>query len=152
MLPVPDPFPTADTLHLVATAAPDTVRCVLRKILAAPPVVRLADNHRATVEIVLAEALNNIAEHAYADAPGQVGITLTIGRAGLECDLVDQGLPMPDARLPAGLLPRFDPGELALLPEGGFGWHLIRRLTRDLAYRRSAAGNHLHFVIPPESP
>ena len=152
MLPVPDPFSRADTLHLVATATPDAVRDVLRKILAAPPVLRLPDDHRATVELVLAEALNNIAEHAYAEAPGQVGITLPIGRAGLECDLVDQGRPMPEAQLPAGLLPRFDPGDLAQLPEGGFGWHLIRRLTRDLAYRRSAAGNHLHFVIPPESP
>ena len=33
------------------------------------------------------------------------------------------------------------------LPEGGFGWALIRDMTRDLTYRRQGRMNRLSFVI-----
>lgn len=148
MLQVPDPFPSANVLHLTLVATPETVRETLRQIMAAPPVNRLASDHRATVEIVLAEALNNIVEHAYPSAPGSVSLTLVATARGLECQLVDHGAPMPDATLPAGQLPTFDPATLETLPEGGFGWYLLRSLTSALTYQRKAGANHLRFTVP----
>lgn len=102
---------------------------------------------RRTVELVLAEVLNNVAEHAYAEGPGPVAITLTPGQAGLFCLVVDQGSAMPDGHLPDGLLPDAA-ASLEDLPEGGFGWHLIRSLTHDLAYARTGGCNRLSFLVP----
>jgi serine/threonine-protein kinase RsbW len=34
------------------------------------------------------------------------------------------------------------------LPEGGFGWFLIRELTKDLQYVRHEDQNRLTFSIP----
>ena len=54
---------------------------------------------------------------------------------------------MPGGFLPEGRLPQTDlPG--TDLPEGGFGWHLIRSMTRDLQYRRRRGTNRLNFLIP----
>lgn len=91
--------------------------------------------------------LNNVAEHAYAGGPGQIEVTLALCRAGLSCTVVDAGLAMPGGALPLGVL--VDTADLALadLPEGGFGWHLIRSLTSDLNYARDRGHNHLSFLI-----
>ena len=55
---------------------------------------------------------------------------------------------MPGGRPPAGRLPDGADCALVDLPEGGFGWHLIRTLTRDLAYVRSGGCNRLSFLLP----
>jgi serine/threonine-protein kinase RsbW len=52
---------------------------------------------------------------------------------------------MPGGELPQGCLPEAAPPDF---PEGGFGWHLIRSLTADLTYARSAGQNRLSFLIP----
>ena len=103
----------------------------------------LKPHDRGTVEIVLAEVLNNIAEHAYANAPGVIDIEIQITDSHLLCRFVDTGLPMPYAVLPDGVLPSLD-GEL---PEGGFGWHLIRALSHDLIYRRDGERNLLTLTL-----
>lgn len=160
MPPVPDPAPIAKPdaapvavpAHagqtLVFTADPAAVRGALATLLAAPPILGLAADDRGTVELVLAEVLNNVAEHAYAGGSGPVEVDLRATAGGLACRIADVGLGMPDGRLPAGLLPSADPGAADDLPEGGFGWHLIRSLTADLTYARSAGQNRLTFLIP----
>lgn len=148
MPPVPDPGPRAPDLRLVLPASPDQVRAALARITAAPPLAGLPDDRRATVELVLAEVLNNVAEHAYAAGPGLVDVALWVGATNLSCEIVDSGAAMPQGRLPEG---RLAPGAglpLAEQPEGGFGWHLIRSLTRDLDYDRTDGRNRLRFVIP----
>ncbi len=59
---------------------------------------------------------------------------------------------MPGGQPPAGHLPRVAApppgGGVGDLPEGGFGWSLIRTLTTDLSYSRQAGRNELHVVIP----
>lgn len=142
MLPAPDPFAQADTHDLVLRAEPASVRAALRGITSVPPVADLTADQRATVELVLAEVLNNVAEHAYAERSGHVAVTVVLVPAGLACEVVDEGAAMPGGTLPAGRLPDDD------LPEGGFGWHLIRTLTRDLTYRRQRGTNRLGFLIP----
>jgi serine/threonine-protein kinase RsbW len=78
------------------------------------------------VELVLAEVLNNVAEHAYAGGSGPVEVGLAPRPCGIACRIVDSGLAMPNGQLPRGTCHRSTPGDL---PEGGFGWHLIRSLT-----------------------
>jgi serine/threonine-protein kinase RsbW len=56
---------------------------------------------------------------------------------------------MPNGKLPEGGLPDVGPPDF---PEGGFGWHLIRSLTADLTYARSAGQNRLSFLIPLTQP
>jgi serine/threonine-protein kinase RsbW len=146
MPPAPDPAPEADmggqSFQLVIAADPLSVRDGLACLTAAAPVANLPADHRATTELVLAEVLNNVAEHAYPLGGGTVAVSLRLTGIGLSCLVADTGLPMPDGTLPKGFLPRVD------LPEGGFGWHLIRSLTQNLHYARSDGQNRLSFVIP----
>lgn len=99
-------------------------------------------------ELVLAEVLNNIVEHALAGQPdGRIDIDIAAAPSGLTCCIRDNGRAMPGGVLPSGELPDICV-DLADMPEGGFGWHLIRSLTSDLTYRRSADGNALSFIVP----
>ncbi len=101
-----------------------------------------------TGEQVLAEALNNVVEHAHADRNyGRIDIETTFSRAGLAFCIRDDGAPMPDEELPMGKLAELSGGRDDL-PEGGFGWVMIRTLTRDLLYMRQDGWNQLNFRIP----
>ncbi|UXX82454.1 ATP-binding protein [Roseovarius pelagicus] len=102
------------------------------------------------VEVVLAEALNNIVEHAF--GPGMLGtIRLEImpGIDSVICEIHDNGAPLPDNALPPGIPPAVDVPR-AELPEGGFGWYIIRRLTTDLHYARLDNENRLSFKVRGE--
>ena len=66
----------------------------------------------------------------------------------LKVSVYDQGLPMPDEHLPKGELAPLIDGED--LPEGGFGWFLIRTLTLDLEYERDGSFNKLRFAVQAE--
>jgi serine/threonine-protein kinase RsbW len=143
----PDRF--QDPPSLVFTADPAAVRAALARLLAAAPVQGLAEDDRGTVELVLAEVLNNVAEHAYAGGSGPVEVGLCATPLGIACRIVDKGFAMPGGKLPDGTLPDVAPPDF---PEGGFGWHLIRSLTADLTYARSAGQNRLSFLIPLTAP
>lgn len=150
MPPAPDPDPRPADLHLTFPASPAVVRDALARMMATAPLLGLSDTRRGTAELVLAEVLNNIAEHAYADHAGLITVSLRAGSRGIACLVVDLGAPMPGGVLPDRGLPARAGLALADLPEGGFGWHLIRSLTRDLAYRRIAGANRLSFLLPCE--
>lgn len=103
----------------------------------------LEPNRAGDVEIALAEAINNVVEHAYASPdPGDVRVLCSLRPAHLDIRICDTGSPLPKSRVPSGLavdvsVPRAD------LPEGGFGWFLIRELTSDIRYDRCGLINHL---------
>ncbi len=98
-----------------------------------------------TVELVLAEALNNIAEHAYAQLPpGPVQIDANLISGSLTVRLRDCGHLLPNAVMPEGRLPDTDV-PLESLPEGGFGWFLIHNLTQHLSYQHVGGENHLEL-------
>lgn len=101
------------------------------------------DDTAGSVELVAAEALNNIVEHAYPDAQaGQIEIGAYIDPSMLYLTIIDAGGPMPDTRPP----PRAEaqqPDSLCELPEGGFGWSIIRQLCEEVQYRRHGQQNHL---------
>lgn len=99
-----------------------------------------------SVSIILAEACNNVVEHAYEDgSPGQIYLSLRLRGQSLLCELRDDGRPMPNGRPPAGTHQETDKARLETMPEGGFGWLLIRELVRDLVYDRTDGQNILIF-------
>lgn len=101
-----------------------------------------------TIELVLAEALNNVVEHAYREAPDNV-FELGCSVCGTDVcfRIIDQGVAMPGLALPEGKLPSADL-PIEDLPEGGFGWHLIHLLTEELVYHRRDDRNQTSFIIP----
>lgn len=143
---------TASSAHarvLRITADAPAVRDVLSGLPAWPPFAALIADTRDVIELVLAEALNNIVEHAYVEASGPVLIGLDPIPKGLIVTIYDQGRPMPGGHLPEGQLRTHDSdGELA---EGGFGWFLIRALTTALSYRRQGGANVLCLRFAGES-
>jgi len=130
-------------------AAPGEVRgalVTLQEWLAAADVPAPA---AVNVEIALAEALNNIVEHAHAGLePGWIILGFRRTEAAVELELIDRGRPMPGHRLPDSR-----PPPLAVprdeLPEGGFGWELIYALSDSVSYRRENGENrhHLRFAL-----
>lgn len=136
------PYPS---ISLVLAANPLAVRAALQALFDGFPLNTLDDDARGTVEIVLAEVLNNIVEHAYADFSGDIALTIDQIGTSLQCCFRDSGRAMPDSTLPKGNLQPFDGCHDA--PEGGFGWHLIRALASDLSYRREGESNLLQFRL-----
>lgn len=100
---------------------------------------------RANAELILAEALNNICEHAYRGGGGPVELVIDMRSQGLDCVLRDRGHSLPGATLPGRDPPPIDPPDN--LPDGGFGWHIIRCLASDICYRRAAGWNRLSFRV-----
>ncbi|MBN2631373.1 MAG: ATP-binding protein [Rhodobacteraceae bacterium] len=134
-----------DSTRLVIPSTPLAVRQALRALFDGLMTGAITQTARDAAQIVLAEALNNVVEHAYAQSPGEIEVTVTFSATGLVCSITDAGLPMPGACLPPGdLAPLPKTGDL---PEGGFGWHLIRALSQDLHYRREEGRNLLSFRI-----
>jgi len=129
-------FPAGDTETRAALLA---VRDSLRR-------AGLAEDDLSSAELILAEALNNIVEHAYASSEGLVDLNIELRRDGLFCVIRDHGKAMPNGRAPDPPLPRINPP--CELPEGGFGWHIIRSLTTQLGYRQEEGWNALSFVVP----
>lgn len=97
----------------------------------------------ADVRIALAEAINNVVEHAYAGTtPASVKVHCRLHQNWLEILISDTGNPLPGFRVPEGA-----PAPLGErredLPEGGFGWFLIHQLTSEIRYDRSEGCNRL---------
>lgn len=95
------------------------------------------------LRLCLAEALNNIVEHAYCGAEGKpIYADVHLKRTGYEVLLIDEGRPMPDGEAPDGEI-EFDEDDLSALPEGGFGWMLIRSEMDLVEYERREGCNVL---------
>lgn len=101
-----------------------------------------------TIELVLAEVLNNIVEHAYppTSSGGPIVICCAQKTDGLFVQIKDCGKAMPDGQLPLGNLAPMG-AEIDDLPEGGFGWFLIQHLARDVTYQRVDNENHLKMRL-----
>ena len=103
------------------------------------------------IQIALAEAVNNIVEHAYAgERPGQVRLTYEKADGALTICLEDDGRPFEGGTPPDGAPANLDV-PMEDMPEGGFGWFLIRTLTRDLAYARQEGTNRLMLTFDLQS-
>jgi serine/threonine-protein kinase RsbW len=144
---IPPPDPSQNAIIQIAST-PIAVRDALRNIMVHPAMMRLSEDARGNADLALAEALNNIVEHAYDSEDGQIELRLRWQPGRLFCDFRDAGLPMPNCTLPKGLAQSVEDDQA--LPEGGFGWFLIRELTENLMYQRIGACNHLSFQLNVE--
>ncbi len=145
---------TQRSFHLEAMGTPETVREILGDLRARVQALGVDEDHCGTVEIAMAEALNNIIEHAY--APGFAGplwLDVQLGEGRLVIKTRDTGHPLPGLDLPKRALPDAS-GPLDSLPEGGFGWFLIQDLTETVEYTRKENENRLTlvFAINPIDP
>lgn len=135
--------PDADILaELCLPAIGDATPVILARIdaaLAGSP----ASQTRDTIRIVLAEALNNISEHAYRGMRlGAVAVRVELSRSGLIATLTDWGRGFPDGVVPDGAAP--DPEALC---EGGYGWFMIRAMASAVEYERIAGRNRLRLIL-----
>ncbi|MCV2892490.1 ATP-binding protein [Lentibacter sp. XHP0401] len=123
------------------------VREALAELICKLKGMDLSADDIGSVEVVLGEVLNNIVEHAYGTQNTGL-IAVSLKRAGhvLRFHVLDEGGNLPSEGLPDGRLPPLD-GPLDALPEGGFGWYLVRNLAFDLAYKRVGETNELAFSI-----
>jgi serine/threonine-protein kinase RsbW len=136
-----------DDLRLIFPGTAEAVRKALMKMVSDLQQLDLDAEKIGSIELVVAEALNNIVEHAFAHRNGRIDLRLSTEKGGLYCAIEDDGLPMPGGRPPIGSPPDLN-GDLQDLPEGGYGWFLIREITRDLGYERVENHNRLTFRIP----
>jgi serine/threonine-protein kinase RsbW len=94
--------------------------------------------------LALEEVLSNVIRHGYEDAGRHViSVSLRVGEAGVELQVVDDGrafdpLSAPQVDLDAPLEER---------AVGGLGLHLLRGMASDVRYRRSGGRNHLYVRI-----
>ncbi|MEJ6392931.1 ATP-binding protein [Gymnodinialimonas sp. 2305UL16-5] len=101
-----------------------------------------------TVQIVLAEVLNNVVEHAYGEVEGgPIEMTIWLEPEGLHCEVRDCGIAMPNDELPSGAFPEIDKNNRDSLPEGGFGWAMVLTMVASIAYQREGGMNRLRFQI-----
>lgn len=138
--------------HRILRADPATVRDTLAAV-GERFRHEVSDDTLGRLELVLAEVMNNIAEHAAVACaePGckdeltLIHLCIVSHRCGLACALTDNGVSLPaDCLLPRNL-PQLAQQEL---PEGGFGWYLIQDLTQELCYYREDQRNFLAFRVP----
>jgi serine/threonine-protein kinase RsbW len=95
------------------------------------------------IQIALAEAINNVVEHAYPDDPtGLISIQCRMNAQRVDIEVHDAGVPFANGRPPRGANPNLS-GPVEHLPEGGFGWLLIRSLAQDIFYDRHCGANAL---------
>jgi serine/threonine-protein kinase RsbW len=138
----------ASLMHINFKSDPLHVRDALKTILLNLKNSGAKANDIATAEIVLAEVLNNIVEHAYEErGDGDIDLRLFETAFGLTCMFSDRGVAMPDAQPPVGKMNNLDCA-VDDLPEGGFGWAMLHALTDDLSYTRQNGANLLSFSLP----
>ncbi len=95
------------------------------------------------LRLCVAEALNNIVEHAYKGVEGKpIYAKIDVHSDRLEVVLIDEGMPLPGYTVPETEVD-FDPTDLENLPEGGFGWMLIREQMDKVDYERRDGCNVL---------
>lgn len=126
----------------------NAARHALDQVLSALEPFELDPEEVGTIQLVLAEILNNVVEHAYpAAAPdGPIQVKCKHHADGLHFAIEDEGKPMPAGAIPIGDRPEVNV-ETADLPEGGFGWFLIKELAKDITYCRNGDKNQLSLRI-----
>lgn len=133
--------------HRITPARPQEVRDTLADIRRRFS-AEVSEDTLGRLELVLAEVMNNVAEHgqsaARAPVPSIHVVIVCHGR-GLACAITDDGRSLPQECLLPRHLPQFTGADA---PEGGFGWYLIQDLTQALCYYREEPRNFLAFNIP----
>ena len=139
--------PTSLSIGYEFVSDPEIVHSILQRATDDLGAGNSSANDKANVEIVMAEAINNIIEHAYQFERNQpVEVLLTEKDGHLTIAFVDEGRPMPFGQIPAE-----KPNDINCspndLPEGGFGWQIIRSLSDSICYSRKGGRNLLKLKL-----
>lgn len=98
------------------------------------------------ITLVLAEALNNVIEHAYGDdRKGDIAVKATLRARTLSMQIVDGGRPFHGP--PEEVTLQTETYDVADMPDGGYGWFLIKSLTEDIHFSHSGGKNRLTLVV-----
>jgi serine/threonine-protein kinase RsbW len=142
---------TMNVPHEFKTSFPATEMAVRDALVSLTSSLRtsgLDEDCIGRTEIVLAEALNNVVEHAYADSgEGSVELRIKGSSNGIDITILDQGLPVPVHVFAKRSGPDVDVATDDL-PEGGFGWMLIQSMSSHLSYQRVGQMNCLRLTVP----
>jgi serine/threonine-protein kinase RsbW len=126
------------------------VRTVLEDLNSQLGTLGFLEDTVQNVELVMAEVLNNVVEHAYPEGEvGDIAISAVPSARGIQFLVQDKGVAMPNGTPPSGEQGSLE-CELDDLPEGGFGWYLIRVMAQNLEYRRVEGYNQLSFFMAQE--
>ena len=105
--------------------------------------IHLADADLAErIELVLAEALNNVVEHGGLAPQQFIAVFAQTEASGLRVVIRDQG-----QKYPSSMPPWVTVQNVTDLPEGGFGWLLIHALSDEVVYERIGPGNILTILF-----
>ena len=109
--------------------------------------INVSKGRRENAQIVLAEVLNNIVEHAYGpDRGGFIKVQIEKVDAALAFTIHDFGRPMKDQKLPQPKTPVLSK-EREDLSEGGYGSYIVQLLCEKLDYVRNGDENVLTLRI-----
>ena len=97
------------------------------------------------LNLVLTEAMTNIARYAFPHEEGVIQCHLLLTDAFVKCCLHDQGIEFDPSEIP------YNPPDPANIPEGGFGIFLMRSLTQNLTHRYENGINTLRFAMPKQA-
>ncbi len=138
---------TSDLFCLSFNSDPMSVRNAIQSVKLVIGYLIKSTDELTSIEIVLTEVTNNIVEHAYQKTGGKpIDLRVSHHQFGVKFEFVDRGLAMPNGEIPEDV-PQDHDGPVADLPEGGFGWSLIRRLASGLEYSRVGDENHLRIYF-----
>lgn len=128
------------------TNCPDKVPSVLKDICTWMSDCGVDTEKIMDVQIVLAEALNNIIEHGFEiDDAGALDIKINVSGTDVFIELTDNGKAFRPPNVTA--LPEYDTTQTETLPEGGFGWFLIQNLTSGFHWHRVEHKNRLTLIF-----
>lgn len=145
---------TADSgIHKIELTLPGNstaVRSALKVVLNQLQSHGLAESECSVTELVLAEVLNNIVEHAYSVGdPGPIDLFIEHFDGRIDFSISDHGQPMPQEKLPTTSHANLS-CDRQDLPEGGWGWLIIHELAEDVRYARQSEKNILEFTLSPK--
>ncbi len=130
-------------VDLTLEAAFPNVAMATRAVAGVCALTDMKPEHIDEVELGLAEAINNVVEHAYdGRADGAVRVSVQLFPQVLRIDIEDEGRAM-DPRLLVDPQLCFDCGDPGSLPEGGMGLALIRQLFDAIAYESHDGRNRM---------
>lgn len=134
---------------VIPPTAPDARRLLVQFALWLPRAGLEADAGDA-LQIVLAEAVNNIVEHGGCNGKETISVRIfPVGRGRFRIDIRDCGRKIPKAALAgfAASLPCDANRQVDALSEDGFGWQLISALACHVHYECDRNGNRLCLVL-----
>lgn len=129
-------------LRLACDSNFHAIRQVLLRVTSFLQSHDLDQNEINDLQLVLAEAMTNIARHAYPSKANRIWLLLVLSGCRVTCHLSDRGVAFDPTDLGE------HPPEPALRSEGGYGWFIIRSLSDGLTYTRRDGRNTLTFSIP----